>query len=436
MSAYLAEYLSGEMAGMKFRTMGPLSILKHRPWPPSPAVAPRLDVNQCFEEENTPYYHSAHFYPTRIGEILNNRYQVVTKIGYGTSSTIWLARDLNQWRCFHDKYVAVKISTTEHHSRQNAAQNELDILRHIARANPHHKGWHFNRHLLDTFTLNHDSRIHLALVSEPLREPLWMYQRRFVGDVIPSGILKVTVQMILEALDYLHSECHIIHTDLKPDNVMVKVEDPSILDESAKDEYQHPLPQKLCPDGHITYLSRNNYGPPQKTAGIITITDFDLAVYGDKPNNGCIQAEIYRAPEVILDAGFSYSADIWSLGVMLWDLLEGRKLFKDVDPVQVQEYSESGHLSHITALLGPAPDALLSNGRRTGRFYTTDGHLKYPTAPPTSFNFEGLLNNIRSEDKTLFIQFIRRMLKWHPEDRSTAKELLQDPWLSADFDDF
>lgn len=98
---------------------------------------------------------------------------------------------------------------------------------------------------------------------------------------------------------------------------MIKVEDPSILEGSARDEYQHPLPQKSCSDGRTIYLSRNDFGISQETTGIIQITDFDLSVRGDKPNRGCIQAEIYRAPEVILDAGYSYSADIWSLGVMV-----------------------------------------------------------------------------------------------------------------------
>lgn len=53
---------------------------------------------------------------------------------------------------------------------------------------------------------------------------------------------------------------------------------------------------------------------------MIEITDFDLAVRGDSPDSardGCIQAEVYRAPEVILDKRYSYSADIWSLGVMV-----------------------------------------------------------------------------------------------------------------------
>lgn len=101
---------------------------------------------------------------------------------------------------------------------------------------------------------------------------------------------------------------------------MIKIEDPSILEESARDEQEHPLPQKVYPDGRTIYLSRNNFGISDKATGIIQITDFDLSVRGDQQNKGCIQAEIYRAPDVILDAGYSYSADIWSLGVMVREM--------------------------------------------------------------------------------------------------------------------
>lgn len=98
---------------------------------------------------------------------------------------------------------------------------------------------------------------------------------------------------------------------------MVKIEDPSILEETARDEFENPLPQKMYPDGRIIYLARNNYGPPRSVTGLVRIVDFDQSVRGDKPNSGCIQAEVYRPPEVILDAGYSHSADIWSLGVMV-----------------------------------------------------------------------------------------------------------------------
>ena len=99
---------------------------------------------------------------------------------------------------------------------------------------------------------------------------------------------------------------------------MVKMEDLSILERDAKDEFDSPLPQKHI-DGRTIYLARNNYGmfSREKAVGVIEITDFDNSVFGDVPRTECIQAESYRAPEVILEAGYGYAADIWSLGVLV-----------------------------------------------------------------------------------------------------------------------
>ena len=33
------------------------------------------------------------------------------------------------------------------------------------------------------------------------------------------------------------------------------------------------------------------------------------------------------------------------------------------------------------------------------------------------------------QEKELFFKFMRAMLEWLPEERKTAKELLEDPWL-------
>ena len=110
----------------------------------------------------------------------------------------------------------------------------------------------------------------------------------------------------------------IIKIDLKPDNIMIKMEDPSILERDAQDEFNDPLPQKHI-DGRTIYLARNNYGPLTRPTGVIQLVDFDLSV-STKPgkiHTGAIQGERYRAPEVILNSGYTYSADIWSLGVMV-----------------------------------------------------------------------------------------------------------------------
>ena len=36
----------------------------------------------------------------------------------------------------------------------------------------------------------------------------------------------------------------------------------------------------------------------------------------------------------------------------------------------------------------------------------------------------------RKTDKEMFLAFVKGMLQWRPEDRKTAKDLLEDPWLN------
>ena len=47
-----------------------------------------------------------------------------------------------------------------------------------------------------------------------------------------------------------------------------------------------------------------------------------------------------------------------------------------------------------------------------------------------SISFEGCEENLEGRNKELFLQFVRSMLQWVPEDRKTARELLDDPWLN------
>lgn len=63
------------------------------------------------------------------------------------------------------------------------------------------------------------------------------------------------------------------------------------------------------------------------------------------------------------------------------------------------------------------------------------GNFKAQTISPTTFNFENTLSHVQGEEKSMFIKFIKRIVTWNPDERSTAKELLQDPWLYEEIAD-
>ena len=74
-----------------------LNALGRQPWLTKDFSNPRFErigVSQLIEEETLPDYLAERYYPVRIGELLGSRYQVVGKLGFGTTSTVWLARDL------------------------------------------------------------------------------------------------------------------------------------------------------------------------------------------------------------------------------------------------------------------------------------------------------------------------------------------------------
>lgn len=68
------------------------TTLHRRPLPvPTPQ---RLPQNEPVDEEICPGYNSKKFYPARPGDVLDDHYQILVKVGWGVSSTTWFARDM------------------------------------------------------------------------------------------------------------------------------------------------------------------------------------------------------------------------------------------------------------------------------------------------------------------------------------------------------
>lgn len=64
---------------------------------PASRAATILPSNILVEEEQIPGYDPKHFYPVNPGDLLHSRYEMLAKVGWGTSSTVWLARDTKRY---------------------------------------------------------------------------------------------------------------------------------------------------------------------------------------------------------------------------------------------------------------------------------------------------------------------------------------------------
>ncbi|PYH35152.1 kinase domain protein [Aspergillus neoniger CBS 115656] len=397
----------------------------------SPAILPTSPI----EEERSPGYDPRKYYPARIGETVG-KYRIISKLGWGANSTAWLAKDTSRWAWQSTRYVTLKITNSGAEERK-AAEDELQVSHHISGLRSEHEGRGYVRLVQDSFQIQGILGDHLCLVFEPLREPLWLLGRHLGSHGVPPQVLKAFLRVLLCGLDFLHSECHVIHTDLKADNFLVGFEDATVLKNYVRQQEVRPAPHVLR-NGRPIFESRSDFGPLKKGVGMLKISDFSAAVFGDvsSPHKHDIQPQPFCAPEVLLKAGWSYSADIWNLGTVLWELFADQTLFDGIchnsDSDQRRGYSREAHIAQMIRLLGPPPSQFLNkcDPHIRSDLFSPQGAFKFPELVPSEeFNFSSMTPFLCGEDKRLFIEFVRRMLQWEPERRSSAKDLYNDPWL-------
>ncbi|CZS91909.1 related to dis1-suppressing protein kinase dsk1 [Rhynchosporium agropyri] len=371
----------------------------------SPTILP-ADIP--IEEERIPGYDPKRCLPVNPGDLLNNRYKIVVKVGWGTTSTLWLAQDTKRWWWNSNRYVTMKVTASDCVD-DDAAKHERIITQHLMK-NPSHDGFSFVRTMLDSFEVSGQDGPHLCLVYEPLREPLWLFQRRWENGKLPPALLKVRLRLLFTPMD---AQAHAI-IDLKLDNILLGFEHPSVIEDFVRKQAENPMPRKIR-DGRTIYLSHNDFGPPQSFGILPKIADFGLAQSGEgsEPLMHSIQPPLYHAPEVLLGTSWTYSADIWNLGMLIYNMMEGRDLFTHIRSSN-GDYDARAHLAEMIALLGAAPKILIDREIRWSE-------VKWSHAVP---NPQGKLCQTTRE-------FYGGPFFNCEEDRKTAKELLEDPWLKA-----
>lgn len=165
------------------------------------------------------------------------------------------------------------------------------------------------------------------------------------------------------------------------------------LREHSNLERTDPFPVKRLLDRTI-YLSHNSFGPLVGNIGACVLTDFGTSVCGDGAWNHNIQPTGMTAPEVLLRAKWSYSADIWNFGALLCGLMEGKPLFDDAERERWMDFSEAASFARMVAFLGPPPDDLLDRAERLEEFYDEQRVFKYPQLIPKDCSLEAFLTDV------------------------------------------
>ena len=230
-----------------------------------------------------------YLFENSIHEKIKKNYKLKTKIGEGAFGKVFIGKDNSG-----NKY-AIKRLPKKNILKGRFQPNEIKMVK----------------------KLNHKNILGIKEVYEDMRKISLVMEYCEGGDLFdfiinsPEGKLddKTTIDIItqiLDAINYLHNEVKICHRDLKPENCLIKV--------------------------------KNTKKP------LVKIIDFGTAHFIDKNNRitGKIGTLKYMAPEIFNRPFYDEKVDIWSAGVILYNMTTGREPFA-LDKKEYKSHQVSNH---------------------------------------------------------------------------------------------
>ncbi|XP_053204710.1 serine/threonine-protein kinase Doa-like isoform X7 [Panonychus citri] len=259
----------------------------------------------------------------RRGDILQKRYKILSTLGEGTFGKVVRVLDLRS-----DQMVALKIIKNVDKYRE-AARLEINVLEKLAEADPHCKQSNDNSFqslcvkMLDWF----DYHGHICIAFEMLGLSVFDFLKDNNYQPYPIDQVRHIGYQLCYSVKFLHDN-HLTHTDLKPENILF-----------------------IDSDFDVVYVSKKSKEKKKDVKRVkntdIKLIDFGSATFDDEHHSTIVSTRHYRAPEVILELGWTQPCDVWSIGCILFELYLGITLF--------QTHDNREHLAMMERILGPLP---------------------------------------------------------------------------------
>ncbi len=226
----------------------------------------------------------------RVGSVVDGKYRLEEFIGAGTSGAVY--RAVNTWV---GREVAVKLFHYDGASADNAMQR---FVREAQAANRVRKDGSPHPNVVDALDVGRDGPTGLLFsVQEFLRgETLEAYLRKLPDHRLSAGAAVVLLLPVIDAIACAH-EAGVVHRDLKPENIFL--------------------------------VYKGNEDPMPK------VLDFGIAQLSDArmtSSHELMGTPLYMAPEAFFGASkVDARADVWALGVILFQMIAGQPPFNAAD---------------------------------------------------------------------------------------------------------
>uniref|UniRef100_A0A3B4G2D5 dual-specificity kinase n=1 Tax=Pundamilia nyererei TaxID=303518 RepID=A0A3B4G2D5_9CICH len=291
-------------------------------------------------------------------------------------------------------HVALKIIKNVEKYKE-AARLEINVLEKINEKDPDNK--FLCVQMYDWF----DYHGHMCISFELLALSTFDFLKE--NNYLPYSIghVRHMAYQICLAVKFLHDN-KLTHTDLKPENILF-----------------------VNSDFTMSYNVEKKREERTVKSTAVRVVDFGSATFDHEHHSTIVSTRHYRAPEVILELGWSHPCDVWSIGCILFEYYLGFTLF--------QTHDNREHLAMMERILGPVPSRMIRKTRKQKYFYR--GRLDWDESSSAGKYVRENCKPLRryllseAEEHHQLFDLIESMLEYEPSKRLALADSLKHPFF-------